>query len=72
MAIKSNIIHGFYDIGYIEYYIKCITHLFLSYYYDEIVGVFKEQKNILQNIEHLVDNVNLNEYCVNGNSYLSK
>ena len=51
---------------------KYIAYLFLSYYYDEIVGVFKEQKNILQNIEHLVDNVNVNEYCVNGISYLSK
>ena len=55
-----------------EYYMKYIAYLFLSYYYDEIVGVFKEQKNILQNIEHLVDNVNVNEYCVNGISYLSK
>ena len=72
MEIKSNIIHGLYDICYIEYYMKYIAYLFLSYYYDEIVGVFKEQKNILQNIEHLVDNVNVNEYCVNGISYLSK
>ena len=44
MEIKSNIIHGLYSICYIEYHITCITHLFLSYNYDEIVGVFKEQK----------------------------